>query len=326
MISETEIRAALSHIFRDSNLPLPGRQSGKVRDWYPLANKHRLLVTTDRLSAFDRVLACVPFKGQVLNQLAAWWFDQIADIIPNHAISVPDPNALIAVETEPLLVEVVVRGYITGVTTTALWYRYSLGEREIYGYHFPDGLQKNQTLPEPIITPTTKGGITGHDERLTISEVVDKGHLDARTWEQVQVAALGIFKRGQEVAQRAGLILVDTKYEFGRAPDGRIVLIDEVHTPDSSRFWKADTYAEHFARGDEPENFDKEFIRLAYAEKNYRGDGTPPPMPTDVWITASQRYIQIYEMLTGKSFMPGDYPIEPRLIENLKKAGIIERG
>ena len=322
MIDTNEIRAALPQAFGDSNL-MAGKQSGKVRDWYPLSDERRLLVTTDRLSAFDRVLACVPFKGQVLNQLAAWWFEQTSDVIANHMLAVPDPNALIAREAEPFPVEVVVRGYITGVTSTALWYRYSLGEREIYGYRFPDGLQKNQVLPEPIITPTTKGGITGHDERLTCAEVVAKGYLDEATWEQVQAAALAIFKRGQAIAQHAGLILVDTKYEFGRAKDGRVLLIDEVHTPDSSRFWKADTYAEKFGRGDEPENFDKEFVRLAYAERGYRGDGTPPAMSDELWIAASQRYIAIYEMLTGQTFVPGAYPVEPRLVENLRKAGIV---
>jgi len=219
-------------------------------------------------------------------------------------------------------VEVIVRGYITGVTSTALWYRYSLGERDIYGYHFPEGLRKNAALPKPIITPTTKGGITGHDERLTCAEVVDKGYLDAATWAQIQYAALAIFKRGQQVAQNAGLILVDTKYEFGRAPDGTVMLIDEVHTPDSSRFWKADTYAPRFGAGEEPENFDKEFVRMAYAEKGYRGEGEIPSMPADLWAAASQRYITIYEMLTGQPFIPGAYPVEPRLIDSLRVAKI----
>src|SRR5512142_1567128 len=179
-MNDNDIRAVLPQAFDTTNLPLAGKQSGKVRDWYPLPQQRRLMITTDRLSAFDRILACVPFKGQVLNQLAAWWFNQTADVIPNHMLAVPDPNALIALEAQPFPVEVIVRGYITGVTSTALWYRYSLGEREIYGYHFPEGLQKNQLLPEPIITPTTKGGITGHDERLTCAEVVSKGYLDER--------------------------------------------------------------------------------------------------------------------------------------------------
>jgi phosphoribosylaminoimidazole-succinocarboxamide synthase len=234
----------------------------------------------------------------------------------------PDPNVSIVTRVEPIPVEVIVRGFITGVTSTALWYRYSLGEREIYGYTFPEGLTKNQQLPEPIITPTTKGGVTGHDERLTCAEVVETGLLDAATWEQVQAAALAIFKRGQELALNSGLILVDTKYEFGRTPDGRVLLIDEVHTPDSSRFWKADTYAAQIAAGKEPENFDKEFVRMAYADKGYRGDGEIPAMPAELWASASQRYITIYELLSGETFVPGAYPMEVRLEENLRKANI----
>ena len=323
MISTEKLQSLIPKAFSESNLPLPGKQSGKVRDWYPIGHAKRLLVTTDRLSAFDRILACVPYKGQVLNQLAAWWFETTADILPNHTISVPDPNALVAQEAEPFTVEVIVRGYISGVTTTALWYRYSLGEREIYGYRFPEGLKKNQTLREPIITPTTKGGPSGHDERLTCAEVVAHGHLDQATWEQVMAAALAIFQRGQQVAEKAGLILVDTKYEFGRLPNGEVALIDEVHTPDSSRFWKADTYPERFAAGQEPENFDKEFVRLAYTEQGYRGDGPIPQVPLDLWVAASQRYIAIYEMLIGQEFLPGEYPVEPRLVANLKKAGIL---
>ena len=324
MITEQTIRTLLPHAFAGADLPLPGRFQGKVRDSYSLPENRRLLVTTDRLSAFDRILARVPYKGQVLNQLSAWWFEQTADLVPNHVVSLPDPNALVAADAEPFLVEVVVRGYISGVTTTALWYRYDLGERHIYGYTFPDGLRKNQALPEPIITPTTKGGgPTGHDERLTCAEVVQKGLLDAGTWEQVQSAALAVFKHGQALAQQAGLVLVDTKYEFGRGPDGRVLLIDEVHTPDSSRFWKADSYAARFEAGEEPENFDKEFVRLAYAAQGYRGDGEPPSVPDDLWVAASQRYIEIFELLTGQAFQPGAYPVEPRLMENLKKAGII---
>jgi phosphoribosylaminoimidazole-succinocarboxamide synthase len=323
MISKDELIKLLPQALDETNLPLAGRTSGKVRDWYDLPNGDRLIVTTDRLSAFDVILAQVPYKGQVLNQLSAWWFEQTQDIIPNHIVSLPDPNVSIVKVAEPILVEVIVRGYITGVTSTALWYRYSLGEREIYGYTFPDGLQKNAELPEPIITPTTKGGATGHDERLTCAEVVEKGLLDAQTWAQVQSAALAIFKRGQEIARKAGLILVDTKYEFGIAKDGSVVLIDEVHTPDSSRFWKADSYAERFAAGADPENFDKEFVRLEYARQGYRGDGEIPSMPAELWVAASERYITIYELLTGKTFEAGAYPVEPRMIENLKKAGIL---
>ena len=322
MISQNELLKLIPQALNETHLPLPGRETGKVRDWYDLPNGQRLIVTTDRLSAFDRILARVPYKGQVLNQLSAWWFEQTKSIIPNHLFSVPDPNAAIVQKVNPIAVEVIVRGYITGVTSTALWHRYSLGERNIYGYEFPEGLRKNQRLPEPIITPTTKGGETGHDERLTCAEVVQKGLLDTKTWDQVQAAALAIFKRGQEVASKAELILVDTKYEFGITQDGQVMLIDEVHTPDSSRFWKSNFYQQFFDEGKEPENFDKEFIRLAYAEKGYRGDGEIPAMSNELWAVASRRYIAIYEMLTGKTFKPGAYPIEERLIKNLEQMGM----
>lgn len=323
MISHEKLIDLMPNAFGKTDLPLPGKAVGKVREWYQLADGKRLIVTTDRLSAFDRILARVPYKGQVLNQLSAWWFARMQDIIPNHLISIPDPNAAVVTEVEPLLVEVIVRGYISGVTSTALWYRYSLGERQIYGYTFPDGLRKNERLPEPIITPTTKGVAGAHDERLTCAEVVSRGILDAATWEQVQSAALAVFKRGQQVARDAGLALVDTKYEFGRAPDGSVMLIDEVHTPDSSRFWKADTYKSRFSAGQEPENFDKEFVRIAYAEQGYRGEGDIPQMPDALWAAASERYITIYEMLTGETFAPGSYPVEARLVENLRNAEII---
>jgi len=323
MISQNELINLIPSALDETNLPLPNKQAGKVRDWYDLPDGKRLIITTDRLSAFDRILARVPYKGQVLNQLSAWWFEQTKDIIPNHLLSMPDPNASIVTEVQPLLVEVIIRGYISGVTSTALWYRYSLGERNIYGYDFPEGLQKNQALPEPIITPTTKGGVTGHDERLTCAEVVSKGILDEQTWAKIQEAALSVFKRGQALAKQAGLILVDTKYEFGRAPDGSVMLIDEVHTPDSSRFWKADTYEARFFAGEDPENFDKEFVRIAYAEKGYRGDGEIPSMPNKLWAAASERYITIYEFLTGRTFEAGEYPVEQRLITNLKNTGVI---
>jgi phosphoribosylaminoimidazole-succinocarboxamide synthase len=299
-----------------------GRERGKVRDLFALPDnrygERRLIVTTDRLSAFDRILTAVPFKGQVLNQLSAFWFKQTAGIIPNHIIDVPDPNTSLVIGCETLPVEVVVRGYITGVTTTALWYRYSLGERRIYGYDFPDGMVKNQPLPEPIITPTTKGRAGEHDERITCTEVTERGLLNEETWEQVQAAALAIFKRGQEIARQGGLILVDTKYEFGRTPDGKIMIIDEVHTPDSSRFWLAESYEELVTKGKEPENFDKEFLRLWYAEHGYRGDGEPPKPTDELIIQVSERYIALYEMLTGQTLEPGTYPANPRIVSALE--------
>lgn len=303
--------------FAGVDLPWLGPKStGKVRDLYRQEDQ-LVLITTDRLSAFDRILGLVPYKGQVLNQLSAWWFAQTEAIIGNHLLAVPDPNVTIAQRCQPFRVEVVVRGYITGVTSTALWYRYSQGERRIYGLDFPDGLRKNDPLPTPIITPTTKAE-HGHDERITSDQVLELGLATPEQWDTICRAAVAIFQHGQALAQRAGLILVDTKYEFGLNPAGEVVLIDEVHTPDSSRFWLAESYPDRHAAGEEPENFDKEFIRLAYVANGYRGDGPPPPLPPELAAQAATRYQRIYEMLTGLSFVPGEAPTEERIERNLR--------
>jgi phosphoribosylaminoimidazole-succinocarboxamide synthase len=324
MMMDTEIiKSLIEEPFEKTELPFANKMQGKVRDIYPIGDKEMLLVVTDRLSAFDRVLGCVPFKGQVLNQLSAWWFENTSDIIANHMISTPDPNTMLVHKAEAFQVEVIVRGYITGVTKTALWYRYDLGEREIYGHKFPDGMHKNMKLSEAIITPTTKGGETGHDERLTIAQVSEGGYLDQGTWDTIQKAALALFARGQEVAEKTGLILVDTKYEFGRLPNGEVAVIDEIHTPDSSRFWALDSYEERIGAGQEPENYDKEFLRLEYAKLGYRGDGEPPVMPQELWIRVSQRYIELFVRLTGQEFEAGNYPVPERIVKNLKQAGII---
>jgi len=312
-----------SDAFSESSLPLPGRSAGKVRDWYSLGEGRRLIVTTDRLSAFDRNLGALKYKGQILNELSAYWFGATSDIIANHLLSVPDPNAAVVKEVSPLPIEVIVRGYITGVTSTALWYRYSLGERRIYGHDFPEGLAKNAALPEAIVTPTTKGGPTGHDERLEPGEVVSSGCLDAKSWDIVREAALALFARGAKLAEKAGLILVDTKYEFGRDSCGRIILIDEVHTPDSSRFWERSSYEARLASGREPESFDKEFLRLAYAALGYRGEGPAPELPASVWAETAARYRAVYEKLTGRPFEPAPYPVGPRLEANLRKKGYL---
>ncbi len=321
MTDKKTLKKIVNQALLSVDIPELGEKNkGKVRDIYQREREGRkelIIITTDRLSAFDRVLGAVPYKGQVLNQLSLYWFDLLKDIIGNYVLDVPHPNVTVGHKCEVLPIEVIVRGYITGVTKTALWYRYSLGERSIYGHSFPDGLQKNQKLPKPIITPTTKGGPTGHDERLTCAEVVEKNYLDQSTWDKVQEAALAIFIRGQEVAQKAGLILVDTKYEFGKLPSGEVVLIDEVHTPDSSRFWKKVSYQTRFEAGEEPENFDKEFVRLWYAEHGYRGDGEPPEWDSELAIDASLRYQQVYEMLTGKNFEPASYPLGKSIQEAL---------
>lgn len=313
-----ELQVALRNTLTTTDLPFLGPKThGKVRDIYQHGDQ-LVLITTDRLSAFDRILGAVPYKGQVLNQLAAFWFTESADIIPNHLIAVPDPNVTIAKRCRPLPVEVVVRGYISGVTSTALWYRYSQGERTIYGIEFPDGLQKNDQLPTPIITPTTKASDGGHDERITSAEVVELGLVAEGMWTEICQAAIAVFQRGQEIARRGGLILVDTKYEFGVTDEGEVRLIDEVHTPDSSRYWIAETYAARVAAGKEPENFDKEFIRLYYAAQGYRGEGEPFPMPADLAIEAAQRYIRTYELLTGRTFEPGELPANARIARQLR--------
>lgn len=317
MLTQDELAAALPLALDAVDLPAFGpKTSGKVREIYRLDGE-LLLVTTDRLSAFDHILGLVPYKGQVLNQLAAFWFNATQDIVPNHLIALPDPNVAVVRACHPLPVEVVVRGYITGVTHTALWYRYSQGERHIYGLDFPDGLHKNDRLPTPVITPTTKARDGGHDERITGAQIVAQGLVEADIWERVCDAALAVFQRGQEIARRAGLILVDTKYEFGLDADGQVTLIDEVHTPDSSRFWLADSYPVRHAEDIEPENFDKEFIRLYYAEHGYRGDGAPFPLPPDLAVQAAQRYIRTFEMLTATPFVPAELPAAPRIARAL---------
>jgi phosphoribosylaminoimidazole-succinocarboxamide synthase len=317
------MRTSLFEPFVEIDLPLPDRRDGKVRVSWSCGEQQRLLVTTDRLSAFDRILAGVPYKGQVLNQLSAWWFEQTADIIPNHVIDVPDPNALHAREARPLPVEVVVRSRITGVTDTSLWGMYQDGARSMYGYDFPDGLEKNTLLPQPIVTPTTKAHDGGHDEPLSCAEVVERGLLPAELWEQVMDAALAVFRRGVEAGAAAGLILADTKYEFGLTADDELILIDEVHTPDSSRWWVADSLEARLADGDEPESLDKEVVRRAFADIGYKGEGPIPAVPDEVWSATTARYIVAYERLTGTSFEPGSYPVAERLTDNLTKAGIL---
>ena len=294
-------------------LPLDDRRVGKVRVSYALPNRRRVFVTTDRLSAFDRIISGVAYKGQVLNQLSMWWFQHTSDIIANHAISEPDPNVLVAHEATPLPVEVIVRGYITGVTDTALWTQYARGDRTIYGHEFPDGLAKNTQLPAPIITPTTKGADGKHDEPLSSTDVVERGLVEEDLWRQVETSALALFARGSERGTASGLILADTKYEFGLSANGELLLIDEVHTPDSSRWWVADTYQKRLKAREEPESLDKEVVRRALADAGYTGEGPIPELSPEVWSATSERYVDAYERLTGMTFVPGAYPAGPRI-------------
>lgn len=325
MLNKTALQRALPLALAETELPSLGeRRQGKVRDIYGLGGGRCLLVTTDRLSAFDRVLGLVPYKGQVLNELSGHWFQVTRDIVPNHLLSLPDPNAALVRECQALPVEIVVRGYITGVTTTSLWYHYSRGVRELYGLTLPEGLRKNDRLPQPVITPTTRAtGPGGRDERITGAEIVARGLVPADIYRRIEEVALALFARGGQVAARAGLILVDTKYEFGLC-QGELTLIDEVHTPDSSRFWRADTYPERLAAGQEPQSYDKELVRLWYAERGYTGDGEPPAWSSELALQVAERYIDLYERLTGRAFRPGEYPAGPRLERNLRQAGIEE--
>ena len=305
---------ALPEPFMDLDLPLPDRRDGKVRISYAFGD-HRLFVTTDRLSAFDRVIHGVAYKGQVLNELAAWWFEETADIVANHVISVPDPNLLIAVPAAPLPVEVVVRGHITGVTSTSLWRQYADGARTIYGHRLGDGLHKNDALRTPIVTPTTKAAHGGHDEPLSCADVGSRGLVDPAVWERVQAVALALFHRGRQRGEATGLILADTKYEFGVAADGTLLLIDELHTPDSSRWWIAESYERRLAAGEEPESLDKEVVRRALLDAGYGGDGDPPVLPDTVWADTSARYRSAFERLTGTPFEPAAYPVGARIAE-----------
>jgi phosphoribosylaminoimidazole-succinocarboxamide synthase len=292
---------------------------GKVRDIVDLGDR-LALVATDRISAFDRVLGTVPYRGQVLNQLAAWWFDRIADIVPSHVVTVPDPNVTIGRKCETLPVEVVVRGRLSGSTSTALWTKYAAGEREIYGLMFPDGMGKNDPLPAPIITPTTKAEQGGHDEPITETAIVEQGLVSPDRWDEVRTAALAIFDRGRELAAQAGLVLVDTKYEFGIDAEDRLTIIDEVHTPDSSRYWRASTVEERLAEGREPENLDKEVVRLVYAERGYRGDGDPPPLDRELAVIAAGVYQEAFAALTGAPLVPAEYPAAPRVAAAIRAA------
>lgn len=283
---------------------------GKVRDYYIVGDK-RIIITTDRISAFDSVLGFIPGKGQVLNLLSYFWFDKTRDIIDNHIVSIPHPNVTIAKNTTPIPIEMVVRGYITGVTNTSIWGSYEKGERVIYGLKFPNGLRKNQKLKKPVITPTTKPE-TGHDERLTREEIIKKKIVPEKLYKQMEKASLAIFERGTKVCSKAGIILVDTKYEFG-IYNGKVILIDEVHTPDSSRFWVKKTYMNRFKKGLEPENFDKEFLRLWFKKKGYTGDGKPPKMTESFVNQVKNRYTSIYKMITGNKFIYEDKSISSSL-------------
>ena len=298
-----ELRAALAHPLEKTSLDALGtKYEGKVRDNYTTKDGRRYIVVTDRISAFDRVLGTLPLKGQILNQLAGYWFDETKSIAPNHVIVVPDPNVLVARECEPLPVEMVVRSYLTGVTSTSIWTHYQNGARVFCGHQLPDGLKKNQRLPKAILTPSTKAPKGGHDVSASREEILAMGHIDPRDFDRAAEIAMTLFAFGQKRCAERGLILVDTKYELGKDKDGNIVVIDEIHTPDSSRFWFAKSYEERIKSEKEPESFDKEYVRRFLAGRGFKGDGPIPPIPDDVKVEAARRYVEAFETITGKPF------------------------
>jgi phosphoribosylaminoimidazole-succinocarboxamide synthase len=311
------IRQAIPFCLAETNFRFGKKYNGKVRDTYDLGDK-LMLITTDRLTAFDRPLAVIPYKGQVLNLTSAWWFEQTASIIPNHLIAVPDPNVTIAKKCRVFPIEFVVRGYISGTTGTSLWTQYQKGVRNYCGIQFPEGLKKNQSLEQPVLTPTTKE--TEHDRPIAPKEIVSEGWMTQEEWDEASIAAIKLFKYGTEVAAKHGLILVDTKYEFGRDAEGNIILVDEIHTPDSSRYWLANSYAERMQAGKEPENIDKEFLRLWFAEHcDPYNDAVLPSAPEELVVTLASRYVKLYEMITGKKFTyaSSSIPLQERIMRNV---------
>jgi phosphoribosylaminoimidazole-succinocarboxamide synthase len=325
MVAQDTLRAALpdclDHTDLDALGPVGARYEGKVRDNYTTGDGRRFIVVTDRISAFDRVLGTIPFKGQLLNGMAAWWFERTKDVVPNHVLRVPDPNVLECIECTPLLVEMVVRAYATGTTATSLWTHYERGVRNFCGHPLPDGLKKHQKLPEPILTPATKAPKGEHDVSGSREEILATGHVTAKDFDEAAVMAMELFTAGQRITAERGLILVDTKYEFGRTKDGKLVVIDEIHTPDSSRFWQAKTYAERFAAGQDPETFDKDYVRRWYLSQGYKGDGPAPEMTPEVRVGAAERYISAYEQITGLTFTPDTAPPLARIRKNLSLGG-----
>lgn len=294
------IEEAIPYCLTETSFDIGRKYEGKVRDTYDLGEQ-LLIITSDRQSAFDRQIAAIPFKGQVLNLSSAWWFEQTRHLIANHLLAVPDPNLSIVKKCSVFPIEFVVRGYISGTTQTSLWTQYSNGVRQYCGHHFKEGLRKNQPLPEPVITPTTKE--KEHDRLISPQEIIDEGWMSERDWQQASAAALSLFHYGTKVAAEQGLILVDSKYEFGKDACGNLVLVDELHTPDSSRYWLAQSYQERFLAGEEPENIDKEFLRLWFVEHcDPYADKTLPEAPKALITALSERYIRLFEMITGETF------------------------
>ena len=274
--------------------------TGKVRHSYDISGGKKIIIATDRLSAFDRQITTIPLKGQVLTQLSRFWFDQTADICPNHVIAYPDPNVVICRKLKMLPVELVVRGYLAGTTATSILKMYKAGRREMYGVTFPDNMHDHQKLDQPIITPTTKGDVAAHDEPLTPQQIVEQNILDQETWNAISTYAFALFARGQDIAQQRGLILADTKYEFGIDSDGKVRIGDEIHTPDSSRYWIEKTYHQRIDAGEMPETLDKDVVRRWLTQHCDPYKDSIPPIPDDIRLETARTYISVYEKMTGQ--------------------------
>ncbi len=295
------IKKNIDNVLKETNFKNLGEKKiGKVRDIYT-APDHITLISTDRHSSFDRIITHLPFKGEVINQISLFYFDKTKDIIQNHILSNPDPNVAVVKKCKVIPIEMIVRGYITGSTNTSLWVHYKNGMRDFGNFTLPNGMKKDQKLDTPVLTPTTKSD--EHDRPITPKEIISEGLMSEELWKEIADISLKLFKRGQEIALEKGLILVDTKYEFGLDKDGKLTLIDEIHTPDSSRYWKAESYNEKFNNNEEPEYFDKEFLRLWFKDNcdPYK-DEKLPEAPADMVAELSRRYIEIYETITGKKF------------------------
>ncbi|MBN2530820.1 MAG: phosphoribosylaminoimidazolesuccinocarboxamide synthase [Deltaproteobacteria bacterium] len=318
MVSEEILKQGLLNTLDDPSLEGYGdAQKGKVRNSYVKDGK-RYIVTSDRISAFDRVLGTIPYKGQVLNRVAAFWFEQTRQLVPNHLVGTPDPAVMTVLDCTPMPVEMVVRAYITGSTSTSIWTHYENGVRNFCGNPLPKGLRKHQKLETAILTPSTKAEQGDHDISVSREEILAMGRISAEDFDTMAKMSLDLFAFGQAHCAKQGLILVDTKYEFGKTADGRIVVIDEVHTPDSSRFWQADTYQAHFEAGQNPQGLDKEYVRVwLKTEKNFMGDGPLPHIPDDVKVEAARRYIAACEQITGEAFVPNTEEPNARLARNM---------
>lgn len=317
MVSESVLRAGLAHPLSETHFSDCGtRIVGKVRDSYVRAGR-RYLVATDRISAFDRVLGTIPYKGQVLTQLSAFWFERTRHVAKSHLVSTPDPQVMECIECTPILVEMVVRAYATGTTSTSLWTHYERGARVFSGHSLPEGLNKHQKLPAPLVTPTTKAPKGEHDVSGSREEIVAMGKVSARDFDEAAEVSLRLFAEGSRVLLERGLLLVDTKYEFGRTATGELVVMDEIHTPDSSRFWRVESYEQAMREGGDPLALDKDVVRRELSKLGYQGEGDPPPLPDDLRLLAAKRYIEAYEAITGREFSPNEEPPIARIRRNL---------